>query len=354
MLRAVPAPLPDVARIAVLRANAIGDFVFALPALAALRSAYPDAEIVLLGRAWHAEFLQGRGGPVDRVIALPSIACVTAAAEGPADEAKAQRCVDALRAERFDLALQWHGGGRFTNPFVRALGARTTAGLRAPDAPALDRNLAYLRWRNERLRLLEAAALVGAPPVSLVPALPLAAGDREEADRELPPSARRLAILQPGSTDPRRCWPAASFAALGDALVRDGLDVAVNGSSAERGVVDAVLRGMREPARAVFPTLRGLAGLLARASVVIGNDTGPLYLAEAFGTPTVGVYWCGNALVSGALAAQRHRAAIAWRLDCPVCGARNVEARCPHDASFVADVAVDEVRANVQDLIYSG
>lgn len=41
--------IPRVRKIAVLRANGIGDFIFALPALSALRATYPDAEIVLLG-----------------------------------------------------------------------------------------------------------------------------------------------------------------------------------------------------------------------------------------------------------------------------------------------------------------
>lgn len=55
-----------VRKIAVLRANALGDYVFSLPALDALRAAYPQAEIVLLGQPWHARFLAGRPGPLDR------------------------------------------------------------------------------------------------------------------------------------------------------------------------------------------------------------------------------------------------------------------------------------------------
>src|SRR5581483_5339801 len=46
--------LPDVAKIAVLRANGLGDLIVALPALDALRAAYPRAEVVLLATARHA------------------------------------------------------------------------------------------------------------------------------------------------------------------------------------------------------------------------------------------------------------------------------------------------------------
>src|SRR6476661_1609581 len=53
-----------VRRIAVLRCNALGDYLMATPALAALRAAFPEAEITLLAAAWHAAFLGGRPGPV--------------------------------------------------------------------------------------------------------------------------------------------------------------------------------------------------------------------------------------------------------------------------------------------------
>jgi ADP-heptose:LPS heptosyltransferase len=48
--------LENIHKIAVLRANALGDFIFVLPALQALRQAYPQAEIVYLGLEWHRDF----------------------------------------------------------------------------------------------------------------------------------------------------------------------------------------------------------------------------------------------------------------------------------------------------------
>lgn len=134
-----PALVPGVDRIAVLRANGIGDFVFTLPALAALRRAYPAAEIVLLGQHWHRGFLTGRPGPWDRVVVVPGCRGVNDSV--PDDPAGIETFFAGMRAERFDLAVQLHGGGRHSNPFVRRLGARVTAGLRTPDAEPLD------RWR---------------------------------------------------------------------------------------------------------------------------------------------------------------------------------------------------------------
>src|SRR5947207_4014402 len=202
-------PEPDVDKIAVLRANALGDYIFALPALDALRFAYPDAEIVLLGAAWHVSFLTGRPGPVDRVVELPPLPDV-----GEAFLAK-------MRAEDFDLAIQLHGGGRETNPVVAALGARLTAGLRAADAPPLDRWVRYVYYQPEVFRYLEVVRLVGARPVGYRPVLELTADDRKAAAAVVPDGGRPLVVLHPGATDPRRRWPADRFSAVGDALDAD-------------------------------------------------------------------------------------------------------------------------------------
>lgn len=337
-------PIPEVRRIAVLRANAVGDFVFALPALAALRARYPAARLTLLGKAWHAAFLPGRG-VVDQVVELPPVPGVSAPPSAPGHAAATDTLCARLRARRFDLACQLHGGGRYSNPFVRRLGARCSIGLRADDAPPLDRCIPYVPWHNERLRLLEAVALAGAAPAGLEPRLPVLQRDRDELDHRLPPLDGPLAVLNPGAGDPRRRWPGERFAVVGDALARAGATVVVQGSADERALTAAVVEKMRMPALDAGGRLAlgGLAALLARARLVVSNDSGPLHLAQAVGSATVGIYWLTNLLVSGALSATRHRHALSLRLACPVCGADNVHTRCAHDVSFVDEVSADEV-----------
>ncbi|MFN3403074.1 MAG: glycosyltransferase family 9 protein [Cytophagaceae bacterium] len=64
--------LPNVQKIAILRANALGDFIVTLPAIQALQHTYPQAEIILLGKPWHKTFLEGKYRcPVSRVITIP-------------------------------------------------------------------------------------------------------------------------------------------------------------------------------------------------------------------------------------------------------------------------------------------
>jgi ADP-heptose:LPS heptosyltransferase len=348
--------VPGVERIAVLRANGLGDWVFVLPALDALRAAYPRAEIVLLGTAMHAELLRGRPGPVDRVEVVPAMAGIDAPGDFEGEDAEAIEAFFArLRAERFDLALQMHGGGRYSNPFVNRLGARVTAGARTPDAAPLDRELRYGLWQRETVRWWEVAALVGAPPSDFLPRLAVTDRDRAQAAAALPEDGdpRPLAVLHPGASDARRRWPPEGFAEVGRALAARGLRVATIGEPpAERALAARVAAGV--PGAVDLGgrlSLPALVGLLARARLVVGNDSGPLHVAEAAGTATVGIYWCGNLITADPLTRADRRPVVAWRLHCPECGAHCIDPGCPHDPSFVADVAVEEVLDAALDLL---
>ncbi|NUP66060.1 MAG: glycosyltransferase family 9 protein [Nonomuraea sp.] len=350
-MTAGPGLVEDVRRIAVLRANAIGDFIVSLPAIEAIKRAYPGAALTLLGTSWHAEFLAGRPGPVDEVVALPPISGVSTSEAGypvPGETGAA------LRERAFDLAVQIHGGGRFSNPFVRQLGARVTAGLRSPDAEELDRWVPYTYFHHETLRFLQVAELVGGVADGLEPRIAVTERDRDELAESLGELPDGLVALHPGATDPRRRWPAERFAAVADRLDRP---VVVTGNRAEKDLVEATVAAIRT--RAAVPvvgllTLGGLAALYERCDLVISNDTGPRHLAGAVGTPTVAVYWCGNLINAGPLSRTRHRPLISWTTRCPSCGTSGVDLnaeRCEHDGSWVADVSVETVMEQVEDLL---
>jgi ADP-heptose:LPS heptosyltransferase len=351
--------IPDVRRIAVVRANAVGDFVVTLPALDALRAAYPDARITLVGAPWHDALLRDRPGPVDDVVVAPQGSGLR-----PGDDPGAcQEFFDAMQAEQFDLAVQLHGGGRHANPFTRRLGARVAVGLRAYDAPALDRDLPYVHYQPEVLRFLEVVKMVGAPPVGLEPRLTATRRDHAAADDALGGAdPGPLAVLHPGAMDPRRRWPPERFAAVGDALAAHDLSVVVVGSDREAPIGAAVVGAMQSPALDLTgrTSLPALVGLLDRAAIVVANDSGPRHLAEAVGTPTVAVYWVGNLITSAPLTRRRHRPLISWTTACPVCGvscvgdpypARAGGVRCEHDLPFVTDVPVAYVLRAVTDLL---
>jgi ADP-heptose:LPS heptosyltransferase len=345
----------DVRKIAVLRAGGIGDFIFTLPALHALQAAYPGAQITLFGEAWHKELLSGRPGPIERVIAVPRSTGVNGPDTGvDEDEEELERFFTRMREERFDLALQMHGGGGYSNPFVRKFEARVTAGAQAPGAPPLDRSMPYVYYQSEYLRFLEVASLVGARAADLEPRLQVTDEDLAEAESAVPESEGPLVALHPGAGDARRRWPPEKFAAVGDALAGSGAHVAVVGVEKDRALVSGIADAMNHEALDLCGrlSLGGLAGLLSRCAVVVSNDSGPLHVAAAVGAATVGIFWGPNFINAAPPTRARHRPVLSWRLTCPICSASLFDG-CDHPASVVADVPTEDVKNPALDLLAS-
>ena len=342
--------MKDIRQILVLRPSAVGDLVFALPCLWSLRAAYPAARLIYVGLPWHARFLVRHRTPVDEVLTLPPCAGINA----NADHAPAlDSFIADIRHRHIDLALQMYGGGRIANPLIRRFGARITLGFRAPDAPRLDQELSYAPLQNRRLQLLELAALAGARPLLPMPELRVIPEDRQDLATRLRDIDRPFVLLQPGASDPRRRWPVSKFAAIGDKLGSLGYRVLLQGADNEASLCSSVAEAMRWPATDLSCHLRlgGVCALLERAALLVSNDTGPLHLATALGTPAVGIYWLGNLVESMPLQQHLHRAA--WAIDphCPVCGKANLGERCAHQASFVDAVEVEHVMALSEELL---
>jgi hypothetical protein len=300
----------------------------------------------LLGSAWQREFFDQRPAPVDEVVAVPpSLLERRRSGSWALHDDDERAFVAAMRARCFDVAVQLHGGGAQSNPLIHALRPRVSAGMQAPDALALDRNLPYREWQHEVLRLLETVALVGAHAVDVEPRLAVTAADHAQAAAVLPGDGAPLLVLQPSCTDPRRAWPAERYAAVGDHFAARGARVVLNGTAAEAPLLARVRGAMRARALdlAGALSLGGLLGLLARARLLVSNDTGTAHLARAIGTPTVTVFWIGNVGGYAPVSSARDAVAVSWRTVCPRCGKSNVDVRCEHQDSFVDEVGLEQV-----------
>ncbi|WP_457972739.1 glycosyltransferase family 9 protein [Arthrobacter sp. D1-17] len=359
-----------VSRIAVLRGGGLGDLMFALPAMSALKAAYPEASLTLLGTPMHAELLSQTCGPVDETVILPFSEGVRPGAE---DKDELENFFSTMRGRKFDLAVQLHGGGRYSNPFLLRLGARHTVGTRTPDAARLERTVPYLYYQHEPMRALEVAGFAGAAPVELEARMRTLPEFRQRLTSRLErldssPERGRV-VIHPGATDPRRRWPAERFGAVARMAADDGFRVLVIGDHSEKELAEAVVEhavghgsaGTPTPASPQVESLAGqlelgeLAALLADCSVVVANDSGPRHLAQALGSPTVGVFWTGNAINAGPLGRSLHRIHLGWTTRCGVCGVDMTQVgwtapRCPHDESTVEAVAPDAVYEDVLQL----
>lgn len=143
-------------------------------------------------------------------------------------------------------------------------------------------------------------------------------------------------------------WPAAQFGALARRIRERGLEaVTVIGPGEEalgRKVSDAA--GGELPVVGAETDVAGLAGILARLLVLVGNDSGPMHVAAAVGTPAVALFGPTNPNRTGPIG-DRH-VVLQHPIDCAPCGHR----RCPlgHSACL-HDLPVDTVEDALSEFV---
>ncbi|HEY7801322.1 MAG TPA: lipopolysaccharide heptosyltransferase II [Dehalococcoidia bacterium] len=108
--------------------------------------------------------------------------------------------------------------------------------------------------------------------------------------------SRPWCVMHPGATAASRRYPPGSFAAAADELARDGWRIVLTGAPAEAALVASVRRAMRAPALSLTGALDlgEMAALLASAPLLISNNSGPVHIAAAVGTPVVDLYALTN------------------------------------------------------------
>ncbi len=141
---------------------------------------------------------------------------------------------------------------------------------------------------------------------------------------------KRFALLNPGAAWPReKRWPVERFGEFGKRLLEDNLLLGVIGyTEAEQEAAQRICRFIGEKAMPLHGKtgLGRLAALLEEADLFVTNDTGPLHLASAVGTPTVGIYGPTRPERYGPWG-NRHRVVFP-DLPCAPCGDIR---RCPRD-----------------------
>jgi heptosyltransferase-2 len=276
--------------------NWLGDVVMAAPAVAALHRARPGARLVASAPSAFLPFAR----------ALPGVA-EARAAEGVRREART------LRAERPDAVVV------FPRSFRAALPARLArVPVRVGHGQGATRWLlthaahdaAPLR-RAHRTRWFALLAEAFGPVAPDVPAPTLGPPPeaRRAAERLLlalgRDPGRPLVVLEPGAAyGAAKCWPAERFGALARALRERGHDVVTIGTDASRPL-EAKVAAAAGPGllRAAGRTadLGVLMGVLSLARLVVSNDTGPMHLAAALGTPVLALFGASDPVVSGPL-----------------------------------------------------
>ena len=358
MSQIYPSGLKGIKKIAVLRANALGDLIFVLPAIRALKETYPEAELIYLGNLWHKTFLEGRPGWIDKVYVVPKWNGIPHESDKVEDMREADSFFNRMQEEKIDIAFQMHGGGRNSNPFVLNLGAKLTVGLQTKDAPPLDINIPYYLYQNEIFRYLEVVSKVGAKTAHLSPELMVTHADTDALFSKTGDLKRPFIILHPGSSDIRRRWPVENFAEVGNHLASKGFFIYITGTVKEIDLTEKLneLLDFKGSNLTNKITVNELLALCSKAALIISNDTGPLHLSRAVNTANIGIYWGANLVTAGPVKMENAVTCSDWSINCPLCGVDcTIEnfnmLQCTHDTSFINRVTVDEVKKHAEFLL---
>jgi lipopolysaccharide heptosyltransferase II len=161
-----------------------------------------------------------------------------------------------------------------------------------------------LQVRHEVRRQLDLVAVVGRRPSDERLSLSVPAASAEEARHLLERAGLAArgawAVLHPGATAPSRRYRPSAFAEVAVGLIDNGWRLAVTGTAEEGALAAEIRAGLPAGARQDLVDLTGkldlpgLAALLARAPLLISNNTGPVHMAAALGTPVVDLYALTN------------------------------------------------------------
>jgi len=275
-------------RILVCLPSWVGDAVMATPALRALRAAHPDAWIGAEGRPALAGLLAG----------LPSFDAFLP--EAPSGIFARTR---ALRAARADWAVLLPDSPRAAlAPFLARIRRRAGYARDPLRRLLLTDALEPPREAGRRVpismieRYLRLTRGLGCPDRGMGLELHVnpEIGERVAKDlaRRGAPEGARVLLVTPGAAfGTSKLWPPGHFARACDALARrHGLLPVLAPAPGEVAIAQEVAARMSERALVVAgpeATLAELKALVARASLLLTNDTGPRQIAVALGRPAV-------------------------------------------------------------------
>ncbi|HEX5692584.1 MAG TPA: glycosyltransferase family 9 protein [Roseiflexaceae bacterium] len=345
-----------------LKPDHLGDVLLATPALAALRQAFPSAQITALVGPW-SEFVLQNNPDVDRLLVCPFPGFERAAKEenrGSRIEDRRSRSLILarlssivyrlssllrpyltllrhamlLRAGSYDLAIVARDDHWWGAALALLAGIPRRVGFAVPECrPFLTTTLPWDPRAHVTRQALELVAAAATDPAQTLPALqePPARFEPSQADldwadewidaRELD-AGQRLVVLHPGTAGPDKLWFPERWAAVADAIVQDGARLVLTGGPSEVALVDDIAGRMavHPPTLAGQTSVGQLAALLRRADLVMGVDSGPLHLAAAQGAPTLHLYGPGDAGRFGPWGAPERHIVVREPLWCSPCG----------------------------------
>lgn len=272
-------------KVLLIRLSSLGDVVLATAAVEALREDQPEAELHVLTKPIFRAVFQGNPG------------VAAAVAWGPAQGLSS--LARQLRSESYDWVVDLHGNLRtrllrFLVPMPRW--TRYAKGSLRRRVAVAWRNPAMLGEAHVVDRYVEALAPLGVRSIRRLPRLYPGDAERTCARSLLSEAGRRaeelVVALAPSARWPTKAWPRERWRELLRELaaLAPGVFPVLVGGAEDRALCAAILGAERGAALAGKTSVLETAAILEEARVLVTNDSAPLHLANAVGTPVVALF----------------------------------------------------------------
>ena len=283
-------------RILVVKLDHLGDVLLATPVFSNLRRAYPNAELHALTGAWGRVVLE-KHPDVNKVLEYNSPAfCRTGQ---PTSLRETFKLYCQLRDEKYDLMIELRSDWRIVWFALLRLTAKRLS--RAALQVANKLGFAQFSGTHETTRNLDVLKQVSIPTPVQTAIFSITAEDEKWAYDFLAmyqiDKQRPMIAIHPGSPIALKRWLPERYAELADWLIaQKRAQILFVGVKDEIPIITEIQAHMRKESISVAgkTTLTQLASILHTCSVFIGNDSGPMHLAAAVGTQTIGLYGPGD------------------------------------------------------------
>jgi len=287
-------------RILVYRIGNIGDILVTVPTLSAIRKKFPDAHIALLTSpgqpaAVGAEHVLPKGEWYDELLVYftPDVR----------DWKGRARLLRRLREGKFDLFIELPNQQSRPRDELRNMIVAKLAGCRYAVGFHVSQHALFLREQTLLPQVREAERIYGAVSRELYldgyqdVRLRVCGAYQAEIGELLQgfgiDDSEPFVVMHAGAKRQTNQWPGERYARVADEIIgRWRTQVVLTGSQAEQPLIDHIVERMREKPAVLCGRidLPRMAALLQRSCMYVGNDTGPMHLAAAVGTPTVSIF----------------------------------------------------------------
>lgn len=277
-------------KILVLQPDHIGDVLLATPMIHALRQRFPQAQIDVVIGEWAKPVLESNPD-INQVYVMNFRQFNRVHAKS----SHQTKTFWKLRSNKYELAVMGRSRNRLIRLFAWAIGAKQRIGFRVPGKDLL---LTIKVWQSRPrehvvIRNLRLAEHLGADIRRPELVWRITKAERQFASEQLKNWSQPIVGINPGAGTEAKRWPIARFAAVARRLQEKyRATIVITGCKAEDSLAHKISAALIKPGidLAGKANLRQLAAVLAHLDLYVSNDSGPMHIAAAVGTPVIDLH----------------------------------------------------------------